>query len=118
MGHLVKISIAERNIEPLSSSVSGPIGILAFTKLSMAGGVWQVFYMIAAIALALVVINILPIPAADGGRLVFVLYEAIFKKRAPARLERGVNVVGFFALVILLFLVTIKDIIQFKDILF
>jgi len=118
MGNLIKTSIAEKNIEPLSSSVSGPVGILVFTKLSMAGGAWQVFYLIAAISLALGTINILPIPAADGGRLVFVLYEAIFKKRAPAKLERRVNLVGFFILIIVLFLVTFKDIIQFKDILF
>ena len=118
MGNLIKTSIAEKNIEPLSSSVSGPVGILVFTKLSMAGGAWQVFYLIAAISLALGTINILPIPAADGGRLVFVLYEAIFRKRAPAKLERRVNLVGFFILIIVLFLVTFKDIIQFKDILF
>jgi len=118
MGHLVKISIAERDIKPLSNSVSGPVGILAFTKLSMAGGVWQVFYLVAAISLALAMINILPIPAADGGRLMFVLYEVIFRKRAPAKLERNVNLIGFFILLGLLFLVTFKDIIQFKDILF
>jgi regulator of sigma E protease len=118
MGYLAKASIAERDIEPISSSVSGPVGILVFTKLSMTGGVWQVFYLVAAISLALGVVNILPIPAADGGRLVFVLYEVIFRKRAPAKLERNVNLVGFFILIILLFLVTFKDIIQFKDILF
>ena len=118
MGSLMKTSISERDIKPLSNSVSGPVGILVFTKLSMDGGIWQIFYLIAAISLALGMINILPIPAADGGRLVFVLYEAIFKKRAPAKLERRVNVVGFFILIILLLLVTFKDIVQFKDILF
>jgi len=118
MGNLIKTSIAEKDIKPLSRSVSGPVGILVFTKLSMDGGIWQIFYLIAAISLALGTINILPIPAADGGRLVFVLYEAIFRKRAPAKLERRVNLVGFFILIILLFLVTFKDIVQFKDILF
>ncbi len=118
MGNLIKTSIAEKDIKPLSNSVSGPVGILVFTKLSIAGGAWQVFYLIAAISLALGIINILPIPAADGGRLVFVFYEAIFKKRAPAKLERKVNLIGFFILIILLFLVTFKDIVQFKEILF
>lgn len=118
MGHLIKVSFQERNIGPLSQSVAGPVGILAFTKLTMAGGFWQVFYFVAVISLALGIVNILPIPAADGGRMVFVLYEAIFKKRAPAKLERNVNMVGFFILVALLCLVTYKDIIQFKDILF
>lgn len=118
MGYLIKTSIVQKDIEPVSSAVSGPVGILAFTKLSMAGGAWQIFYLIAAISLALAIVNILPIPAADGGRLVFVLYEAIFRKRAPAKLERNVNLVGFFILIALLLLVTLKDILQFKDILF
>ncbi|MBU3964409.1 site-2 protease family protein [Patescibacteria group bacterium] len=117
LGHLIKISIVEGDIRPLSTSFSGPVGILAFTKLSMAGGVWQLFYFIAAISLGLAVINILPIPAADGGRLVFVIYEAIFKKRAPARVERAVNAFGMFFLLALFLIITIKDIIQFKDIL-
>ncbi|MBU1045837.1 site-2 protease family protein [Patescibacteria group bacterium] len=118
LGYLIKISIVERNIQPLSASFSGPVGILAFTKLSMAGGAWQLFYFIAAISLGLAVINILPIPAADGGRLVFVIYEAIFKKRAPARVERAVNAFGMFLLLALFLVITVKDIIQFKDILF
>jgi regulator of sigma E protease len=118
LGHLIKTSIVERNIEPLSTSFSGPVGILAFTKLSMASGTWQLFYFIAVISLGLAVVNILPIPAGDGGRLVFVIYEGIFRKRAPAKLERAVNSFGMFFLLALFLVITIKDIIQFKDILF
>ncbi len=118
MGSLIKSSITERSIEPISGAVTGPVGILAFTKLSMAVGLWQVFYLIAALSLALGIINILPIPAADGGRLVFVLYETIFKKKPPIKLEKIINLVGFFFLLILFFLITVKDVFQFKDILF
>lgn len=118
LGHLIKTSIVERNIEPLSTSFSGPVGILAFTKLSMANGTWQLFYFIAVISLGLAAVNILPIPAADGGRLVFVIYEWIFRKRAPIKLERAVNSFGMFFLLALFLVITIKDIIQFKDILF
>lgn len=118
MGHLIKVSFQERDIKPLSQSVSGPVGILAITKLSLAAGFWQVFYFIAVISLALGIINILPIPAADGGRMMFVLYEIVFGKKPPLKLERNVNLIGFWLLVALLFLVTYKDIIQFKDILF
>ena len=117
-GYLIRTSIKQRDIEPISRSVSGPVGILAFTKMSIDGGVWQVFYLIAAISLALAAVNILPIPAADGGRMMFVLYEAIAKKRAPAKVERSVNTVGFFILLILFILITFNDIIRFKDVLF
>ncbi len=118
LGHLIKVSISQGSIKPLSSSVSGPVGILAFTEMSMAGGFWQIINLMAAIALALSIVNILPIPAADGGRIVFVLYEAIFRKRVPVKFEQKVNTFGFYFLIILLVLVTYKDIIQFKDILF
>jgi len=118
LGYLVRTSIQEKDISYVSQSVAGPVGILAFTKITMAGGFWQIINLIAIISLALGIMNILPIPAADGGRLMFVLYEVIFGKQAPAKLERTVNLVGFYLLLILLFLVTYKDIIQFKDILF
>jgi len=86
--------------------------------MSLAAGFWQVLNLIALISLGLALINILPIPAADGGRMVFVLYEAIAKKPAPPELERRVNTFGFTLIIFLLIAITYKDIIQFKDILF
>jgi len=118
LGYLIRTSIQEKDISYVSQSVAGPVGILAFVKLTMAGGFWQIINLIAIISLALGMVNILPIPAADGGRLMFVLYEVVFNKQAPAKLERAINLVGFYILLVLLFLVTYKDIIQFKDILF
>lgn len=118
LGYLIKVSVAERDITPLSQSVAGPVGIFAFTKMTMAAGFWQIINLVAIISLALAIVNILPIPAADGGRLMFVLYEVVFGKKAPPALERNVNLAGFVILIILLFLVTYKDIVQFKDILF
>jgi regulator of sigma E protease len=118
LGRLVRTSVAERDIRPVSEAVAGPVGILAFTKLSMEGGFWQILTLAAVLSLALAIMNLLPIPAADGGRMVFVLYEAIFRKRASAKLERRVNLIGFYLLLALFVLITIKDIKQFKDILF
>jgi len=118
LGYLVKTSIQEKDITYVSQSVAGPVGILAFTKITVAQGFWQVINLLGLIAIALAIVNILPIPAADGGRLMFVLYEVVFRKKAPAKLEKMVNAVGFFLLLGLLFLVTYKDIVQFKDILF
>jgi regulator of sigma E protease len=117
LGHLIQTSVDEGDISPLSDNLTGPVGILAMTQLTLAGGAWQVFYLLAAISLALAIMNILPIPAVDGGRMVFVLYEAIFKRKFPERTEHWINVIGFYALLFLFFLITIKDIVQFKDIL-
>lgn len=118
LGNLIKTSIIEKNVAIISRAVSGPVGILAFTKMSLEVGFWQVFTLAAVLSLALGTMNLLPIPAVDGGRMIFVLYEAIFRKRAPAKLERGINMIGFYFLLALLFLITLKDIKQFKDILF
>ncbi|MBU4023417.1 site-2 protease family protein [Patescibacteria group bacterium] len=118
LGYLIKTSVQEKDISYVSQSVAGPVGILAFTKLTMAGGFWQIINLVAIISLALGIMNILPIPAADGGRLMFVLYEVVFNKQAPPKLERMINLIGFYLLLALLFLVTYKDIVQFKDILF
>jgi len=63
-------------------------------------------------------VNILPIPGADGGRMVFVIYEALFKKPFPPKLEQKVNEFGLAFIIILLILITFKDIRQFKDIIF
>ncbi len=117
-GHLIKTSVQEKTIKPLSNSVSGPVGVLAFTKLSMEKGFWQVLNLMAVVSLGLALINILPIPAADGGRLVFVMYEVIFRRRVPNKIENNVNIVGFFLLILLLVLITYKDVLQFKDVLF
>ena len=117
LGYLIHTSVDEGSIEPLSSSLTGPVGILAMTKLTMAGGAWQLFYLVAAISLALAIMNILPIPAVDGGRVIFVIYEAIFKRKFPQKVEHWINVGGFYCLLLLFFLITIKDIVQFKDIL-
>jgi len=62
--------------------------------------------------------NILPIPGADGGRMIFVIYEAVFKKPAPPKLEQKVNEFGFVLIIILMILITFKDVRQFKDIIF
>ncbi len=118
LGRLIKTSFVQRDVGPVSKSVAGPVGILALTKLTAAQGFWPLLKLMGMLALALSLINILPIPGADGGRLVFVLYEAIARKKAPPKLEKAVNIAGFYFLVLLLFLITFKDIFQFKDILF
>ena len=54
--------------------------------------------------------NVLPIPALDGGRLAFIIIEALTKKRVSPRIEAIVHSIGFIALLILIVLVTWNDI--------
>ena len=57
-------------------------------------------------------VNILPFPALDGGRLAFVLYEVVTKKRVNQKLERNLNLVGFLILLALAAVISVFDIIR------
>ncbi len=65
--------------------------------------------IIANISLALGITNLLPIPALDGGRILFTLPELIFKKRIPQKWENAVNTVSFLLLILLMIVITILD---------
>ncbi len=64
----------------------------------------------AILSINLAIVNVLPIPALDGGRLVFLVWEAITKRKVKPELERKVNVVGFLALISLLVLISVRDV--------
>ncbi len=65
--------------------------------------------IIANISIALGITNLLPIPALDGGRILFTLPELIFKKRIPQKWENVVNTFGFMLLILLMVVITIMD---------
>lgn len=113
LGGLIGSAFAQKDFKPLANTVVGPVGILAITGMIVDGGFLQILNFIAVLSLGLALVNILPIPAADGGKMVFVIYEAIFKKNAPEKFERNFNLVGFIILIGLSVLIAVKDFIQF-----
>lgn len=66
-------------------------------------------YFFMVISLSLGIFNLFPIPALDGGRILFTLPEIIFRRRVPARLENLVHLVGFGMLILLLIYINIQD---------
>lgn len=118
LGHFIKASFVEQTIKPLADTVSGPIGILAITKLTVKEGFVAVLNLMAFISLALAMMNTLPFPGLDGGRLTLLGFELVTRKRIPATIERNINLAGILLLIVLLILVSYKDILQFKDVLF
>jgi regulator of sigma E protease len=68
--------------------------------------------LVGAIAVGLGFANLLPLPALDGGRIVFVIYEWIVGKRLSAKLETVIHGVGFILIIALSFLVALNDIIN------
>lgn len=92
--------------------VSGPIGIAQYTGQAIKFGRNAVLELMALLSLNLAVINILPFPALDGGRLVFILYEWVTKRRVNKHVERYVNMFGMVTLLALAALITIHDVIK------
>ncbi len=90
--------------------VSGPVGIASIVGKSARLGIQYLINVTAMISLSLAAINILPIPALDGGRLVFVTFEKIFKKPVPLKYEQLAHTLGFLLLMALIVWVTFKDI--------
>lgn len=92
-----------------SSQVSGPVGIFFVLKDGSALGYRFMLLIIAIISLTLAIMNILPIPALDGGRLWITLIARSFGKPLSARTEEIVNAAGFIILFGLIILITIVD---------
>lgn len=95
------------------SQVAGPIGIVGLVGDAAQFGFANLMLFTAFISLNLAVINLLPIPALDGGRLVFVAIEAIRKKPVDPVWFARVNFVGFAFLMLLMLAVTVSDISKF-----
>ena len=94
------------------SDVAGPIGIGSIIGELMKFGVIPVVQFMAIISLNLALINILPFPALDGGRIFIILVEAITRRKIPAHIEGLIHAVGLALLMILLILVTYQDIVR------
>jgi regulator of sigma E protease len=91
--------------------VAGPVGIAQITGEVAQAGFSPLLAFTAFISLNLAIINLLPLPALDGGRIVFLLVELIRRgKRVSARIERRVNYVGFMLLIALICVITYFDI--------
>lgn len=90
--------------------VAGPVGIAGMVGDAAAIGFTTLLVFTAIISLNLAVVNLLPIPALDGGRLVFVAIEAVTGKTVPPEWYARINAAGFILLLGLIVLVTISDV--------
>ncbi|NLD87990.1 MAG: site-2 protease family protein [Clostridiales bacterium] len=90
--------------------MSGPVGITAVLSDTAKKSMTTFWYLSALIAINLAVMNMLPIPALDGGRIVFILFEIITGKKTNKRIEGIIHVIVLLALLGLMVLVTFNDI--------
>lgn len=94
------------------ADVAGPIGIAQVTGVAVSFGWAAVLEFASILSLNLAVLNILPIPALDGGRLLFVFLEKILGKKVRPAFERSTHQVGMLILLGLIVLVSINDIVR------
>lgn len=94
------------------NELSGPIGVVQSVGTVAAIGFDSLMLLAALIAINVGIVNLLPIPAMDGARLVFLIIEAIRRKPIKAEHEGMVHFVGIMALMVLMLVVTINDIIR------
>ena len=109
VGDLVK-SVTSKLAVP--EGVAGPVGIATMTHLFAQQGLLALLRFTALLSLSLGVINLIPFPALDGGRLLFLLVEGIRGKRIPAKWETLIHALGFFILIGLILFVTYSDILN------
>ncbi|NLC30958.1 MAG: RIP metalloprotease RseP [Candidatus Moranbacteria bacterium] len=94
--------------------VAGPIGIAIMTKQVSALGLTYLLQFTAVLSINLGIINILPFPALDGGRILFILIEKIKGSPVNQKFEQMANSIGFALLLLLMVVVTFRDFIQFE----
>ncbi len=93
--------------------LTGPVGIAVYTNEVTSLGLSYVLEFAALISLNLALINILPFPALDGGRVLFTALEGVIGRRMPAKVEHLTHLTGFALLILLMILITFKDIDRF-----
>ena len=101
------------------NDLSGPVGTVdvigdavenAVTHVDRMAAVRTLMTLIILITVNVGIFNLLPLPALDGGRLVFLLFELIFRRKVPAKYEGMVNFIGLILLLLLMLVVTYSDI--------
>lgn len=120
LGSLIGASVKEKNVAPIRQSVSGPIGIgfLVGSVLNIPDlrvRLLQVLNLVGLLSASLALFNVFPIPGLDGGRLFFILLEAVTRKKINPKIEGYINSVGMSILLLLIFLVSINDVTMHKD---
>lgn len=94
------------------NSLSGPVGIFNVVGESARAGFLSIVYLIAYLCINVGFINIIPFPAFDGGRLLFLIIEKIKGKPVEPKLENTIHAVGFVILMLLMVVITFNDIIR------
>ena len=92
------------------ANVSGPVGIASIVKQAAGIGFGALLQLTVLLSLSLAVVNVIPFPALDGGRLLFIIIESIRRRPLPKQIANYANTAGFALLLVLMVLITYHDI--------
>jgi len=92
--------------------LSGPVGVVNVISSSAKNNAYQLWSIFVLLAMNLGIMNLLPIPALDGGRMLMLLIEAIIKRPVNKNVEGYINLVGMILLFGLMIFITVKDVFQ------
>ena len=97
------------------AGVVGPVGIYNFTAQALKIGWIYILQLVAILSINLGIINIMPFPALDGGKIIFLGLEGIFRKKIIRQeVENIIHMIGFALLILLILFVTLRDVIRFN----
>jgi len=102
-------------VQRVTVEFSGPVGIAIITAEVVRMGFRHLLQFTALLSVNLAVINILPFPALDGGRLLFLVIERLRRRAVSARIEALVHNFGFVFLMLLVLVITYRDMVKFGD---
>ncbi len=92
------------------TQVAGPVGIAGVVGSASAQGIGYLLSIMAIISINLALINLIPVPALDGGRLLFVIIEGVIRRPIKPIVAASINSIGFIFLILLMLVVTVHDI--------
>lgn len=107
LGRMIREAVVERKAP---SDVAGPVGIASITGIVAKRGIFPLLELTGVLSVNLALVNALPIPALDGGRLLFLVLDALGLRFLRGRPERIAHAIGFALLLLLLALITLNDI--------
>ena len=101
--------------QKVTAALSGPVGIAVLTRDVTRLGFIYLLQFTAILSINLAIINAVPFPALDGGRVLFLIIEKIRGKKMQTNVEQTANAIGFAILILLMIFVTVRDVHKFSD---
>ena len=109
MGGIIKI-FTDLSGGTVPRDVAGPVGIFALTSEAAKFGILTLINFMGILSVNLAILNIIPFPALDGGRLLFIGIESLFGRKVIPKVETAIHTLGMIILLMLIFAITAHDI--------